>query len=81
MCSVDQRQQRRGDLAQRDEHGVQRVDRVLVARPEPIAAAADVPVRERVEELRPPSAQAPNRSYSSIVAVTSSTSARSSASR
>ena len=59
----DQRQQRRSDLGTSvDQHGVQRVDRVLIAGPEPVAAAADVPVGERVEERRAPCSHAPNRS-------------------
>ena len=43
----DERQQRRGDPHEHVEHGVQRVDGVDVAVPEALAAAADVPVRQR----------------------------------
>ena len=46
----DERQQRRGDPDDDVEHGVQRVDGVEVTVPEPLPAAADVPVGEHVGE-------------------------------
>ena len=46
----DVRKQRSGDADEDVEHGVQRVDGVAVAVPEALAAAPDVPVRQRLDE-------------------------------
>ena len=54
----DERQQRRGDAHDDVEHGVQGVDGVVVAVPEALPAAADVPVGEHVDERPDPGAGA-----------------------